>query len=127
VPTGFESANASLNRYNSVYWSKRAWAEGPNDITKAEITHWLIRSDYRGDAEWATMPHSVKRPLEGRVWYQYPGQPSPTTLDWWREPSRVGRVLDDGTSQITEITDNTQGLGVSSTRTIAVRSLAIFR
>jgi YD repeat-containing protein len=33
----------------------------------------------------------------------------------WREPSRVGRVLDDGTSQITETTYNTAGRVLSRT------------
>jgi hypothetical protein len=109
VPAGFDAANSLLNRYNTLYWSQRAGAAGTGDLSKAEVTHWLIRQDFTGDSEWITVPHSIARPLEGRVWYQYPGQPSPTHLGWWRNPSRIGRVLDDGTSQVTETTYNAQG------------------
>jgi RHS repeat-associated protein len=111
VPTGFEAWNDNLDHYNTFYWTKRAWALGKNDLAKAEITHWLTKADFYGDSEWASRPHSIKPPLEGRVWYAYTGQTPETarSLGWWRGPTRIGRVLDDGTSQIREITYNAHG------------------
>jgi YD repeat-containing protein len=78
---------------------------------------WLTKADFTGESEWAAIPHSVKRPLEGRIWYAHPGQSTGTErqVGWWRNPSRVGRVLEDGTSQISETTYNTQGSALTRT------------
>jgi YD repeat-containing protein len=73
VPTGFAAYNNDLNKYNTFYWSKRASMLGANDKSKAEITHWMGREEYAGWQVYSYEPHSVKRPLESRVWYAYPG------------------------------------------------------
>ncbi len=64
VPSGFASANTSLNAYNTVYWDKRAWSLYPGDTTKAVVTHWLLRSIFPGGdvIRSVAVPHSVKRP-----------------------------------------------------------------
>src|SRR6185369_14425053 len=50
------------------------------------------------------------RPLEGRVWYMYPGQGATSnTVGWFSQPSTVARKLDDGTSQIWQYTYDTFG------------------
>ena len=54
-------------------------------------------------------PHSVKRPLENRVWYAYPSQPDPTSVGTHATPSVTARVLDDGTTQASTATYNVQG------------------
>jgi YD repeat-containing protein len=112
VPAGFTGWNTSLDHWNTFYWNKRAWAAGKNDLSKATITHWMYKAEFPGDSAWSSVPHSVKRPLEARVWYAYPGQVAGQehVAGWFQRPSRVGRVLDDGTSQITETTYNTFGL-----------------
>jgi RHS repeat-associated protein len=111
VPAGFAAWNADLNRYNTFYWSKRAWMLGPGDPSQAEVTHWMTKEEWQGWQSYSAVPHSVKRPLESRVWYAYPGQAAGQEyhLGWFTEPSRVGRVLDDGTSQVYETTYNLQG------------------
>lgn len=44
---------------------------------------------------------SFKEPLEARIWYNYSGQSSPiTTLGLLNRPSRIGRVHDDGSTQL---------------------------
>ena len=46
---------------------------------------------------------STKEPLEGRVWYDYAGQPSShgsLVVGSTNKPTHVGRVLDDGTTQL---------------------------
>ena len=94
VPVGFENWNTNLDYWNSFYWNQRAWALGPDDLTQAVLTHWLLATEWpMGTAYSVTVPHSVKRPLEGRVWYAYPGQTTPSSaqaVGWWREASRGG-------------------------------------
>lgn len=105
VPAGFAAWNTNLDHWNTFYWDKRAWALAPGNLSQSTITHWLVAAAIPS-ATWFSSPvaHSVKRPLEDRVWYAYPGQTTGQehAVGWWREPSRVGRVLEDGTSQITE-------------------------
>jgi RHS repeat-associated protein len=99
VPTGFSDHNARLNQSVTLYWDKGAMAYYP-DRSKAKQTAWLRT----WPANLATVPkRSVKRPLENRVWYSYPGQ-----THWLYvmsgmytiRPAKVARVLDDGQSQI---------------------------
>lgn len=112
VPTEFEAWNTNLDHFNTFAWDKRAWAAGPGDLTKATVTHWLEAPEFEGWQIYSTaVPHSVKRPLEHRVWYSYPGQTgaSARMAGWWKEPTSIARVLDDGTSQISRATYNEQG------------------
>jgi len=80
VPTGFSGYNVDLNKYNSFYWDKRAMALSPFDPTKATITHWLLDyhavyvPTYYAHGYSTSVPQSVKRPLEHRVWFAYPDQ-----------------------------------------------------
>ena len=74
VPTGFAAWNWNLDHDNTFYWSKRAWSLGKGDLTKAEVTHWLVKPEWAGWQKYSYVPHSTKKPLEGRVWYAYPGQ-----------------------------------------------------
>jgi hypothetical protein len=100
VPSGFAAANTSLNLYNSLYWSKDAWARAPGDPAAAVITHWLlhVRIPYGNAQAWSdATPHSVKWPLENRVWYAYAGQTSGAFVGTHATPSVTARVLDDGT------------------------------
>ena len=118
VPTGFAAWNTSLDHYNTFSWDQRAWALAPGDLTQATVTHWLYGAAVSGATAFSTpVPHSVKRPLEHRVWYAYPGQ-GPSGEDEvgsWHQPSRVGRVLEDGTSQITETTYTDRGTVLTRT------------
>jgi RHS repeat-associated protein len=117
VPTGFAGWNTNLDHYNTLYWDKRAWMLGAGDITKATITHWLVAPEYQGGTSYSVLPHSVKQPLESRTWFAYPNQSSGNedAVGSWREPSRVGRVLHDGTSQVVQTTYNNQGSVLSTT------------
>ena len=117
VPAGFTAWDADLNRYNTFYWSKQAWMLGPGDLSKAEVTHWMTQEEWPGWQSYSAVPHSIKKPLEARVWYAYPGQTAGQEfrIDWSVQPSRVGRVLDDGTSQVYKTTYNTHGSVVTRT------------
>lgn len=110
VPTGFASFNVSLDRYNSVSWTKRGWALGPGNPAMATVTRWLGVASWPGGTNYAVpVPHSVKRPEERRVWYQYPGQTSAFYLNGWSQPSNVARVLDNGVTQSSLTTYNAKG------------------
>lgn len=117
VPTGFTFHNDHLDHWNSFYWNKRAMALHPGDLSKAKLTHWTLAYSAGGHAKTGSIPHSIKRPLEGRVWYAYLNQHPTVPRDAgdWKKPIRVGRVLDDGTSRISQRTYNSMGRKTSWT------------
>jgi RHS repeat-associated protein len=107
VPDTIYTRNTYMWARNTYYWSKKAMAEAPEDLTQAEIIHWLHSIDL---SSAIGVPESEKMPLENRVWYNYFGQnyePGPitnnngaTTPGTQSVPSKVARVLDDGTNQL---------------------------
>jgi RHS repeat-associated protein len=117
VPTGFTAANTDLDKYVTLYWDKRAWMLYPGDASKALQTHWLLHGEYPGIdiVRSVPVPHSVKRPLENRVWYAYPNQPSADYAGTHTTSSNIARVLDDGTTQSLQATYNTMGQMTSTT------------
>ena len=116
VPTGFSAYNNTLDHYNSFYWDKRAMALYQGDVSKATISHWLLY-DYQSYIPFyyshgfsTSVPHSVKRPLENRIWYAYPDEDAAGLLvGSWVRPTKVARVLDDGSSQIWQAAYNSKG------------------
>ena len=118
VPAGFALANEDLHKYNTLYWDKGAWRRAPGDATQATLTHWLNNitvPDGTGQAYSDPTPHSIKRPLETRVWYDYPGPPDFDYVGTHNTPSKTARVLDDGTTQIWQASYNDQGNVTSRT------------
>jgi YD repeat-containing protein len=92
---------------NTFYWDKHALAVARGDYTKARMRHWLHdRTDF---TRTAPVIESVKYPLERRVWFNYPGQFSGGATGDLDKPSRIGRVFDDGTTQLTRLTYNFRG------------------
>jgi RHS repeat-associated protein len=114
VPTGFTAANQNMDMFVTLYWDKLAMARQPRAVASATVTKLLLRSgpDYLGGSPNTSIPSYVKRPLESRIWYQYPNQiPSvgSQSVGMGMQPSVTARVLDDGTSQIAERTYNAVG------------------
>ncbi len=105
-PTNIVTADPYLYARNSFFWDKKAMQLYPGDYTKAKVYHWLHTSNISvcSDTEG-----SVKGALEGRIWYTYPGQ----TVDYEQgtnnSPATVGRVLDDGISQVFQYQYNAFG------------------
>ena len=64
------------------------------------------------NTEWYTF-ESEKQPLEGRVWYNYPGQIGDALgageSGTYDEPVAISRVLDNGQTQLTQIAYNAFG------------------
>jgi RHS repeat-associated protein len=124
VPTGMTNDNGILQWRNTYYWNRHQSALGvktdktgtptSENFADATIYHWLhfccslvYESNQLG---------SVKRPLEKfRQWINYPNPSEPQSGYWyWSgsliKPSAVGRVLDDGSTQVSTATYNSLGL-----------------
>jgi RHS repeat-associated protein len=94
VPSGltiFE--NAYLTARNTFYWSRNASASGYGERAKAKVYHWAES----GGSMTSGILESTKEPLENRVWYDYG---TSVALGVANHPIRIGRVLDDGTTQL---------------------------
>jgi RHS repeat-associated protein len=97
VPSGMATFDNYLDYRNTYYWSRTGCATGYGDYTKAKIYHWLHTTDL---ASASGILESTKEPLEGRVWYDYPGQVSPLLVGTLNLPAHAGRVLDNGSTQL---------------------------
>lgn len=119
VPTGFTALNQGLATYNSLHWDKKAMAEAPGVLSRATLTHWLLREPQAyGLPAWVvarSVPHSVKKPLENRIWYRYPSQANYLTAGTGTQPAEVARLLENGTTQSALATYNTRGMVTSKT------------
>lgn len=116
VPDGMGLRDAYLNYRNSFYWDKSDFADACTfstdgtsqcDYTQARIKHFLHNS--RASSQTAGILESVKYPLEGRIWYRYPGQGSSLMTGSMDTPNEVGRVLSDGATQLTHYSYNERG------------------
>jgi len=98
VPAGMAVVNdITQAARNTFYWSRTACASSYGDYTKAKVYHWL----HKDTPTTGGILESTKEALEGRIWYNYAGQgfgtsfPGPSS-----RPTKTGRVLDDGTTQL---------------------------
>jgi RHS repeat-associated protein len=127
VPNGMSDDNSILQWRNTYYWDRHAAANGGvttdgngNPIAETwanpTIYHWLhfccqlvYASNQLG---------SIKKPLEQyRQWFNYPGMANSGYYYWSGsliKPSSIGRVLDDGTTQLTQATYNGFGLPLTN-------------
>ncbi len=99
VPKGNILTRDKYHEYrNTAYWDKQTYRDYGRDITKAEVSHWLHTKANKTSG----LLETFKKPLENRIWYNYPGQTSPiyVTNITQEKHSRIGRVLDDGASQV---------------------------
>jgi RHS repeat-associated protein len=97
IPNASPIQNAGLDTGNTFFWDKRAMVLAPGNYTKARVTHW--RSD--GNGVISGIVASKREPLENRVWYAY--------ADSSASPSKIARVLDDGTTQLFQYEYNSYG------------------
>jgi RHS repeat-associated protein len=114
VPKGMNTIDGNLQYRSSFHWDPHAYVvagctpTGGCNYTRARHTHFVhdaTNSNFEG-----TTVESRKNPLENRVWFNYPGQASgPTAAGTYQLPTAIGRVLDDGTTQLTRLTYNAFG------------------
>jgi YD repeat-containing protein len=102
LPQGMLAHN-ELSHHNTLYWDKVAMAKAPGEPTSATDYSWMRKAGVS-----VAVPQAIKKPLENRVWYNYYGGGS-TDEGTVRKVSAEGRVLDDGTTQLTKSEYNTRG------------------
>lgn len=106
APTGMSLTNTYLDRRNTFYWDKHAYQLGAGDYTKARIKHWYHLLGNTAVTEGVL--ESTKSPLQVRTWFSTPGS-SGYIGGTYDQPSRIGRVLDGGATQLTQISYNSAG------------------
>jgi RHS repeat-associated protein len=124
APAGIMYSKPNLLHYrNTFYWDRNAMSLMPDranpDYNKARILHWLHLAGANEIA--AGILESEKEPLERRVWYNYLNQadgqgkvdsttsPSERQVSSRGVPSKIGRILEDGTSQLYQFEYNDLG------------------
>ena len=115
IPAGMPTSNVFLSSRNMFVWDAHQLAlatlpDGEYDYTKARMLHFLHASNF---GLTSGVLDSVKEPLENRVWFSYPG--SGLGVGSSNLPSAIGRVLDDGTTQLSTFQRNSFGKVTQST------------
>lgn len=110
TPAGMTVVNSNLNYGNSFYFDAmvlpiaQPTPGGTIDYTKAEINHWFTTW---GQNTLSPALGSIKHPLENRIWFNEPAQNYTANAEGdYDAPSKIGRVLDDGTTQLSQFTWN---------------------
>ena len=106
LPAGMTVKNVNINHHNTLYWDKRAMALAPGELWSATDYNWALNAN--GAYQAVAVPLSIKKPLEVRTWYLYQGG-GVDREGTVRRASAIGRVLDDGTSQVTKYEFNSRG------------------
>jgi RHS repeat-associated protein len=141
IPCGLYNFNQALTARNTFFWSKKAMTQVsqscidtpftgcvPSDYANARLFHWCHSTEITYNCPGyycysGGIIESEKKPLEARIWYNYPGQPlaggtpcpsgSPSfgaaQEGSSNRPSKAGRVLDDSTTQLYQYQYNTYG------------------
>ncbi len=112
VPVGIIAPfNEYLNDRDTYYWDKHAYAVAAGNYTQARNKHWVHLASNTNVT--GGVIESIKRPLENRIWFNYPGQPNgglgTAQSGTFDSPSIIGRVLDDGTTQLQQFQYNSAG------------------
>jgi RHS repeat-associated protein len=124
LPSGMALRNRVLWARNSYFWDRKAWKENPNDYTKARLYHWIHTANY---VQADNVLESEKPPFENRIWYNYPGQPEgnegasvPGSMD---RPSKIGRRLYDGGTELSQFSYNALGRVIAHTDEVGRQTL----
>jgi RHS repeat-associated protein len=97
LPAGMNLFNQYLHGRNSYFWSKKAWTENPGDYAAAYLYHWL----HGENISTAASPLESEKPaLSARIWYNYPSQGWAGGIGTSERPSKIGRRLTDGSTQL---------------------------
>jgi len=91
----------------TYYWDKKAMKEAPRKPEAAKQYSWLV-SAYSANTASGTLG-AEKAAFENPVYYNYQNQSDNRTEGDFAQPLKVGRVLDDGSSQVYKYTYNPMG------------------
>jgi RHS repeat-associated protein len=104
-PSGMNATNNFQFYRTTFHWDRLAYAYGAGDYSKATMYHWL----HSDGLNMSGILESVKKPLEGRVWYDY-GSGDPVRINSAPNKARhIGRILDEGTAQLHTYSHNNFG------------------
>jgi len=109
IPAGFNPNEMTswVDSRVTFFWDKKAMQDYPGDYSKAMKYIWLF-----DPSDWyqvnATLGGLIM-PLENPVWYSYPGQSSGQLEGTINQPTQIGRVLDDGSTQLQQYLYNAIG------------------
>ena len=120
IPTGMNTTDEYLQYRNTFYFDPNQYAlamqGGTLNYGLATVYHWLHTGD---ESTTSRVLESVKKPLENRVWYNYPDQAASITFPVTsggvvtngadNQPTAIGRVLDNGATQLESLQYNAQG------------------
>jgi RHS repeat-associated protein len=127
APVGMQTSNDYLQYRNTFVWDPHQVNEclpGPLRYTCARLIHWLhtnlsIPTDTPTDTNplrASRTPESIKQPLEHRIWFNYGHQDSNAFpgnnsrgVGSTNQPTAIGRVLDDGSTQLWQYAYNPYG------------------
>ncbi|MFT4075639.1 MAG: RHS repeat-associated core domain-containing protein [Asticcacaulis sp.] len=111
APNGMNTENLYLQYRNTYIWNpaQTRAARNPSgslNATMARIIHWAHTPD--GNSTSRNI-ESIKNPLERRVWFDYPDQTEANFSGSANTPLHIGRVLDDGATQLKTFKYNDYG------------------
>lgn len=109
VPNGLSTFNRYINDRNTYFWDKTAMRRAPGDYSQAVIYHWLHERAAKHYGLTSGVLESIKRPLENRIWFDYPDQAWAAGTGGLDKPSAIARVLGDGSTQLTRLQYNRLG------------------
>ena len=129
LPTGMIACNQFLQYRNTFIFDANqyalATANGSLNYGLGTVIHWMHILQTTSPDSTSRFQESTKAPLENRVWYNYPAQtscffapvdPSGIVLSGASsQPSAVGRVLDNGSTQLEAFQYNAAGNLTQST------------
>ncbi|MDB6134232.1 MAG: hypothetical protein JWM59_2475 [Verrucomicrobiales bacterium] len=79
----------NLHYRNTFYWDKLQMKYYPGDYSKARIYNWKAQND-----TITGFLSSLVLPLEGRIWFNYPGQTNAEGFGTSRSPSKIVRLVE---------------------------------
>ena len=112
VPNGLNANGYDNELYfrMSFFWDKRAMQAMKGELDYTKATQYVWTRSAGNMFSLSSTIESVKLPLEStRTWNNYPGQLNTDTEGTIAEPSLVARMLDDGSTQLTQFQRNSIG------------------
>jgi len=124
IPNGFYiGTSQAYNTRNTYFWSKLAMARAPGDYAAAHMMHWLHTP---GLTQTAGVVENEKQPLESmRTFYKYPDQSWAVTGSY-AQPSGIGRVVEDGSTQAHLFEYNARGRKTKETDPVGRETVYVY-
>lgn len=79
----------NLHYRNTFHWNKKQMREGAGDYSKAMLYNWKAVNSVIN-----SVISSTQMPLQGRVWYSYPGQTSAEGIGTHQSPAKIVRAVE---------------------------------